>query len=160
MNHFEREWCQNLLLHQAGLTPGAFSRPSTTETLPQSVWPLQAQELRPNFQVIPWLNRVRSSPPPRICCTIRIPSEQGRPLKFMRRFKSMNLARINLKDQKEKHMNHLFSLQSRASIWLHVHAAGLTHSGPTRFLMMNHRVEYNKWYFSGLHQISWNFNIG
>lgn len=130
MNHFEREWCQNLLLHQAGLSPGAFSRPGTTGgPSPRGCGPCRPKSWGQTSRLyLGW--RVRSSPPPRICCTIKIPSEQGRPLKFMRRFKSMNLARINLKDQKEKHMNHLFSLQSRASIWLHVQLVLLTQAPP------------------------------
>lgn len=52
-------------------------------------------------------------------CTIRVPREQGQPRTCREKF-----IRTNLRGQK-KHMDHLFSLQSRASIWPSC-AAGLT----------------------------------
>lgn len=157
MNHFERDQCQDLLLHQDSLQ---VPRPKyywwTLHGLPRRVWSLGTLEWRPYFHFLLWLKRVISSP-----TECAIPSEYPQTRKGLETYEKVSVHEFGenkLERPEGETQEPLFPpVQSQhLASW----AAGLPHWGPARFPMMNHRVEHNKRYFPGLYQISWNFYTG
>lgn len=106
--------------------------------------------------MVTWLNRVMSSPSKHMVPS-ESPQNKDSPGPAERNLWDGLSPRIrtNLRDQNQQHVNHIFSLQTRGSVWP-AHAAGLAHRPDFPQWITG---EDSKWYLPGLHQISRNFGI-
>lgn len=141
-----------------GLSPGTLEPHDwgAPEGHPQRVWHLGALELRPNLQTVTWLNRVMSSPTKHMVPS-ESPQNKDSPGPAERNLWEGLSPRIrtNLRDQKQQHVNRIFSLQTSISVW------------PSRAAGLAHRPDFpqwitgkdSKWYLLGLRHISRNFGI-